>query len=821
MIKKLNLESKPFGLENGEYYRQHRLNANRYGLLTAKTINNMKLKINFLLFLFLIANITFVNAQTNSDSLQLVIPFGHTGTINDFSINTRGNNIVSVGTDKKMIIWDLNTNKEIFSSIGHTDYIETVDYSFDGSKIVTGSWDKSIKIWNAKNGQLLQTLVGHSESPAKVFFINNNNNRVISVCNARGTHEVYFWDLLTGKIIFKFYGDIAITNKREDILFVGNSSENLVSAYSLKTGKKIKDYIGLMNEDIQYSGTKSIIYSLNLDRANKRLMATGGDGCPIVWKIKTGKQLLKLEGHKSQIFSAGFSLKGKHIFTAGDNDQTIRIWNSKTGQLIHEYKDSLVGNIRSALFSDDNRFFAFIGFNSVKVFEMNKFEKVKDIAIPCSYQSKLSLTNNSNWFAISGEKSVNYYEFATGNLIKELKGKTINSGLNTFEHTQQQSSLENYISGNNFIFKIGDPSSIQFIQDTLIYISCERNLGWVLKNKNEIQEVKLPSFEIINKISLHPTNEISSIKMKLSEKYIFLEYNDSIHIINRSNKNFVKKLKGQDLALSNESNFIGYTTNLLINNPDKADQNDVLIINIESNDTTYHYKKYDYTRKLQFSSDSKYLLSLSLFGVYDGYAIVHDLEQGLIIDTIGYEIPNAIFTKNNHIFYNDALGYDDRNNSNVNIRDFINHKNVGAFKGENPKLDWNEKYYTTISNDTILVFWDKDFLKKTSLSGHSDVITNVIFNSKSNKLISSSLDNQIIIWDVEKEGEIYRLTILEDKNWIVQLPNSPFYMTSKNAFKFLNCRDNKMNNCDIKAYDLKYNRPDIVLDSIGKFFQKK
>jgi WD40 repeat protein len=243
-------------------------------------------------------------------------------------------------------------------------------------------------------------------------------------------------------------------------------------------------------------------------------------------------------------------------------------------------------------------------------------------------------------------------------------------------------------------------------------------------------------------------------------------------------------------------------------------------MNIESNDTIYYYKKNDYTTKIQFSSNSKYIISLSSIGAYDGYAIVHDIEQGKIIDTIGYEIPNAIFTKNNLVLYNDVLSFDDRNNSYINIRDFINHKNVGIIKGDNPKLDWVEKYYTTISNDTIQVFSEQDFLQKTSLTGHSDFITNVIFNSKINKLISCSLDNQIIVWDIEKECEIYRLIILEDNHWIIQLPNSQFYMSSKNAFNILNCRNNEMNNCDMKAYDFKYNRPDIVLDSIGKFFQK-
>jgi WD40 repeat protein len=308
--------------------------------------------------------------------------------------------------------------------------------------------------------------------------------------------------------------------------------------------------------------------------------------------------------------------------------------------------------------------------------------------------------------------------------------------------------------------------------------------------------------------------------MNLSEKYIFLEYIDSIYIFNRSNNQFVKKFAGQNLTLSNESSIIGYTINQLINDPDYADQNDLLVINIDLNDTIYYYKKYDYTTKLQFSSNSKFLISLSVIGFYDGYALVHDLEQRKIIDTIGYEIPNAIFTKNNLVLYNDALSFDDRNNAYIQIRDFINHKNVGSFKGEKPKLDWDKKYYTTISNDTIHVFAEQDFLQRASLTGHSDDIENLIFNSGINKLISCSLDNQIIVWDVEKQCEIYKLILLEDENWIVQLPNSPFYMASKNAFNLLNCINNKMNNCDMKAYDLKYNRPDLVLDTIGKFFQK-
>ena len=71
----------------------------------------MKLKIIFLIFL--LTNIKFIIAQTSSDSLQLVLPFGLSDTINDFSINSKGNNILTVGFDNQIIVWNIEKKCEI------------------------------------------------------------------------------------------------------------------------------------------------------------------------------------------------------------------------------------------------------------------------------------------------------------------------------------------------------------------------------------------------------------------------------------------------------------------------------------------------------------------------------------------------------------------------------------------------------------------------------------------------------------------------------------------------------------------------------------
>ena len=789
---------------------------------------------NIIIILLLLLGINYCGkGQTPLDSLRLVIPFGHTNSIEDYNLNSDGSKMVTVGSDKKVILWDLKNCKEVFNFNGHTDLVASVDYSSDDLKIVTSSWDKTIKIWDAKNGKLLKTLIGHSELVEKVFFFKNDNSKVVSVCNSRGANEVFVWDLNTGQIIFNFVGEIAVLNKSENLIFVGNIYDNNVISYSLSSGQKMNEYLGLLNLDIQFKGTKSSIYCLSVNQSDTRLLAAGGDGAPIVWDIKTGKQLFKLEGHNCRIFSAEFSPNEKYILTAGDDDGTIKLWNAKNGKKLFQFKDTLNKSIRSAIFSSDNKYFAYVGSrsgsSSIHVFKTKNFQEISEIPIQGDYNSKISITNDPRTFAVSCKNTVCMYDFTSNKVIKELKGYTVNSTLNSMGTLPVKSSLENYIAGKNFIFKIDDPLSIQFIKDTLIHISEDGKTGWILKDRKEIHEVSLPYFEIKNIISLSLTSENWSnqtpVNFQLSDNYVFLEYNDSIFIHNRLNNKLVKKIAGKTLALSNDVDLIGYTTDYKINKVNDLEENSISVSRIESGETLFNLKADGYCPLISFSPDAKYFLSLSLNGYNNGFAKVYDIEKRNIIDSIGNEIPNATFTNiNNVILYREELGYfeafDGRNNLVIDIRDFINHQNIGILKGENPQLDWKNKYYSTISNDNIVVYLENGFSYQKSFAGHTNEITNILFNSELNKLVSSGLDNQIIIWDLEKGIEIYKLIVLENNNWIVRLPKSPYYMASKNAVNFLNVVTDKMGISEMEIYDSKFNRPDIVLKAIGEYFQK-
>jgi len=66
--------------------------------------------------------------------------------------------------------------------------------------------------------------------------------------------------------------------------------------------------------------------------------------------------------------------------------------------------------------------------------------------------------------------------------------------------------------------------------------------------------------------------------------------------------------------------------------------------------------------------------------------------------------------------------------------------------------------------------------------------------------------------------QIFKVMFFNDANYFVKLHNSPFYMCSKDASKMLHYVTPSLKIIGFEQLDPVYNRPDIVLDSIGKYF---
>ncbi len=96
-----------------------------------------------------------------------------------------------------------------------------------------------------------------------------------------------------------------------------------------------------------------------------------------------------------------------------------------------------------------------------------------------------------------------------------------------------------------------------------------------------------------------------------------------------------------------------------------------------------------------------------------------------------------------------------------------------------------------------------------------NVVIDMLFE---NDFLYLSSSNRILVLYFPILKFIYSYEVFKNNNWLVQLHNSPYYMCSKDASKMLHYVTPSLKIIGFDQLDPVYNRPDIVLDSIGKYF---
>ena len=87
---------------------------------------------------------------------------GHKNKVNSVAITNDCKKLVSGSKDKYIIVWDVESAKNIKQWIAHTDDVRSVVVTPNNKKIVSGSVDQSAKLWDFE-GDLLHTFKGHSD----------------------------------------------------------------------------------------------------------------------------------------------------------------------------------------------------------------------------------------------------------------------------------------------------------------------------------------------------------------------------------------------------------------------------------------------------------------------------------------------------------------------------------------------------------------------------------------------------------------------------------------------------------------------------------
>ncbi|KIM24767.1 hypothetical protein M408DRAFT_45879, partial [Serendipita vermifera MAFF 305830] len=97
------------------------------------------------------------------------------------------------------------------------------------------------------------------------------------------------------------------------------------------------------------------VYSVSFSPDGRRIVSGSLDDTIRVWNSETGETILgPLMGHGGPVYSASFSPDGKRI-VSGSGDHTLRVWDAETGQMVLGPLQGHNNCIWSASFSPDGR----------------------------------------------------------------------------------------------------------------------------------------------------------------------------------------------------------------------------------------------------------------------------------------------------------------------------------------------------------------------------------------------------------------------------------------------------------------------------------
>jgi WD40 repeat protein len=103
---------------------------------------------------------------------------GNPGKVLSAHFNRNSTLLATSTIDRKAVIWDLASGKQLQVLTGHTYDVNSARFSLDGKRLVTASSDRTVRIWDVETGvSMLKFTVGREANDA--FFVNDDNQIIV------------------------------------------------------------------------------------------------------------------------------------------------------------------------------------------------------------------------------------------------------------------------------------------------------------------------------------------------------------------------------------------------------------------------------------------------------------------------------------------------------------------------------------------------------------------------------------------------------------------------------------------------------------------
>ena len=303
-----------------------------------------------------LSSIVFSSDRKPNDRVVEVVPSlkGHLDKIKSVVFSPDGSTLVIAlgtwhtwwGDESEVQLWDTRTGEFLYYLAGHwsaKNHVRDIYVAFspDGDTLASvGSNDSMVRLWDARTGELLGRPETFASTVSSIAFSPDGSMLVWNEWNI-----IRSWDVRTGVLRYPDFG--GHSGSVNSVAF--SPDGGTLASGSSNTSIGLWDVRARENKQLFY-GHKGGVTSVAFSPGGFMLASGGRDKTVRLWDARTGEHIRALSGHMDEINTVAFSHVGEMVASCSggtfpwsdNNDNTIRIWDARTGDHLHtleQHKD--------------------------------------------------------------------------------------------------------------------------------------------------------------------------------------------------------------------------------------------------------------------------------------------------------------------------------------------------------------------------------------------------------------------------------------------------------------------------------------------------
>jgi WD40 repeat protein len=256
-----------------------------------------------------------------AESIKLTRLGLHEGAVLAVAVDPKGEVAVTGGMDRRLVSWDLRTQRQKSRGCEHPEEIVSIATTNDSDVVFSVSGDRQIRECKLSQGNFTRSIGGHDK-------------RVFAIAAPAGDPNLYAVDADGQLRGWKKQGGqspLILVKERRPLhavcadasgkfVFIAGEDRRITRASRSEDGSKV-----------DFTGSQDAVHALVLAEGGDHLLSAGSDKIVRLWDVRSGVEVRRWEGFGDRIYA--LAVVGDRVFVGGPNG-ALAVW---------EYKKNVAG----------------------------------------------------------------------------------------------------------------------------------------------------------------------------------------------------------------------------------------------------------------------------------------------------------------------------------------------------------------------------------------------------------------------------------------------------------------------------------------------